>query len=71
MNVAASPDVVSLATAIDDALDSVCDYLQGTDLTLLPSDVRQALALATAAGDAIDQLLDALGIEDVDGAGGG
>ncbi|MGA2307368.1 MAG: hypothetical protein ABSH29_24745 [Acidimicrobiales bacterium] len=69
MSVTTSPDVASLAVGIDSCLDAAVDYLVDTDLSALPSAVRQALALATAAGDLIDQLLASLEIDDDDGGG--
>jgi HK97 family phage prohead protease len=59
-------DAGTLASAVDAALDSACDLVDGTDLTSLPDNVQQALALTEAAGVAVDELLDVMGIDDPD-----
>jgi hypothetical protein len=64
-----SQDVVSLAVGIDQLLDTVVDLIEGTDLTALPTDVQQGLALTSAAGALSERLLAALGVPDGNGGG--
>jgi hypothetical protein len=54
------------ARATSSALDGACDYLDGQDITALPSWAAKGFACMMAAREAIDELLDELGIVDVD-----
>jgi hypothetical protein len=65
----APPAVVEIAQAVDAALDAACDYLDGVDLSALPSEVQQGLALTSAAGALSERLLAALGVPDGNGGG--
>ena len=62
----AGDDPNAQVAAIDAALDEATSLLQGVDLTTLPAEVQQALALVTAAETVVDELMDALGIPDPD-----
>ena len=57
-------DVATLAKTIDDALDQACTLLESIDLSTLPEEVQQAIALVQSADVASDSLLDALGVFD-------
>ncbi|HEX3539642.1 MAG TPA: HK97 family phage prohead protease [Acidimicrobiales bacterium] len=59
-------DPATLASAVDAALDEAANLLDGFDVTSLPDNVQQALALVQAAGVAVDELLDVMGIDDPD-----
>jgi len=59
-------DPVALAQAVDAALDEATDLWADVDVTTLPPEVAQAIALVTAAETTVDQLLDVLGIYDAD-----
>jgi len=54
------------AQANDAAIDQALALLEGVDLTSLPAEVQQAVALIQAASVAADETLDALGVEDPD-----
>lgn len=60
----AGDDPATLAAAVDASLDQAVALLDGVDLTLLPDEVQQALALVQAAEAASDDLMDALGLYD-------
>lgn len=62
-------EVRQLASAVDASLDAYAQALGDADVSGLPANVQQALALATAAGNVSDELLDALGIDDPDDHG--
>jgi HK97 family phage prohead protease len=66
-----SRDEVSdgLAQGVDAVLDEAVDLLKGIDLTTLPPDIQQAIALLIAAEATADELLDALGLADPDELG--
>ncbi len=59
-------DPGTLAQALDAAIDEALDSLDGVDLTALPAEVQQAVALLQAADLASDELLDAMGLPDPD-----
>ena len=59
-------DPVALISAVDAAVDEALALLAGVDLTTLPAEVQQAIALIQAADVASDELLDTLGIPDPD-----
>lgn len=59
-------DCNTLVQAIDAALDHASASIGDMDVTTLPDNVQQALALMNAAGVAVDELQDVLGIEDPD-----
>jgi HK97 family phage prohead protease len=59
-------DPNALASALDATLDEAINLLEGVDITSLPPDVQQALALVNAAEVASDQLLEVLGLPDPD-----
>lgn len=61
-------DPNALASAIDATLDEAIKLLATVDVTSLPPDVQQALALINAAEVASDQLLEVLGLPDPDDA---
>jgi len=54
------------AQATDAAIDQALALLEGVDLTSLPAEVQQAIALIQAASVAADETLDALGVLDPD-----
>jgi hypothetical protein len=54
------------AQATDAAIDEALAILEGVDLTSLPAEVQQAIALIQAADAAVDEVLDALGVSDPD-----
>jgi hypothetical protein len=54
------------AQATDAAIDEALALLEGVDLTSLPAEVQQAIALIQAASVAADETLDALGVPDPD-----
>lgn len=54
------------AQAADAAIDEAIDLFASVDLTSLPAEVQQAVALVQAADAAIDEVLDALGVSDPD-----
>lgn len=54
------------AQAADAAIDAAIDLFAAVDLTSLPAEVQQAVALVQAADAALDELLDALGVVDPD-----
>lgn len=55
-----------LAQAVDAAIDEAIDLFAQVDLTSLPAEVQQAIALVQAADAAVDEILDALGVSDPD-----
>lgn len=59
-------DPATLASAVDAALDEACNLFGTVDVTTLPDEVQQGIALAQAAGVAIDELLDVMGVADPD-----
>lgn len=59
-------DPGTLALAVDAAIDQALVLLANTDLTTLPAEVQQAIALIQTADAAADDLLDALGVPDPD-----
>ena len=59
-------DPVALISALDAAVDEALALLVDTDLTTLPAEVQQAIALIQAADVVSDELLDAVGIPDPD-----
>lgn len=64
----ADDDPSALAGALDAIIDQASDLIDGVDLTTLPPDVAQALALITAAETASDALMQAMGVYDPDDA---
>lgn len=62
----ADDDPGQLAQALDAILDSALAQLEGVDVTSLPPNVQQALALITAADTASDTLLAAMNLPDPD-----
>lgn len=62
----AASDPGVLAQAVDAALDEAIDLFASVDITSLPAEVQQAIALVQAADAAVDELLDALGVADPD-----
>jgi len=54
------------AQATDASIDQALALLDGVDLTSLPAEVQQAIALIQAASVAADETLDALGVPDPD-----
>lgn len=54
------------AQAVDAAIDEAINLFAAVDLTSLPAEVQQAIALVQAADAAVDELLDALGVSDPD-----
>jgi len=54
------------AQATDASIDEALALLEGVDLTSLPAEVQQAIALIQAASVAADETLDALGVPDPD-----
>jgi len=54
------------AQAVDAAIDEAIDLFASVDITSLPAEVQQAIALVQAADAAVDELLDALGVVDPD-----
>jgi HK97 family phage prohead protease len=65
----------SLVAAVDAAIDSGIQWLDGVDIASLPDPVQQALALFQAASTSVDALMDEMNIDDPDdtddGADGG
>lgn len=59
-------DPATLASAVDAALDEACNLFGSVDITGLPDEVQQGIALAQAAGVAVDELLDVMGVADPD-----
>jgi HK97 family phage prohead protease len=59
-------DAASLAAATDAALDSAVYWFSKVDLSGLPDEVQQGIALCQAAGVAVDELLDVMGVDDPD-----
>lgn len=59
-------DASSLAAATDAALDSAVYWFGKVDLSTLPDEIQQGIALTQAAGVAVDELLDAMGVDDPD-----
>jgi hypothetical protein len=59
-------DPGAAAQAVDAAIDEAIDLFASVDLTSLPAEVQQAIALVQAADAAVDELLDALGVPDPD-----
>lgn len=59
-------DPATLASAVDAALDEACNLFASVDVTGLPDEVQQGIALAQAAGVAVDELLDVMGVADPD-----
>ena len=59
-------DPGAAAQAVDAAIDEAIDLFASVDLTSLPAEVQQAIALVQAADATVDELLDALGIPDPD-----
>lgn len=57
-----SEEVHGLASNVQGALDTAQQWLDGEDLTTLPDNVQQALALVSAASTASDALVDVMGI---------
>lgn len=55
-----------LAQAVDAAIDEAIDLFASVDITSLPAEVQQAIALVQAADAAVDEILDALGVSDPD-----
>lgn len=55
-----------LAQAVDAAIDEAIDLFASVDITSLPAEVQQAIALVQAADAAVDEILDALGVADPD-----
>lgn len=63
---ATEPTVSSVASGIDAAVDQMLTLLDGVDLTTLPQEVQDALALVEPLDTLADDLLDILGVEDPD-----
>lgn len=59
-------DPGALAQGVDAAIDEAIDLFASVDITSLPAEVQQAIALVQAADATVDELLDALGVEDPD-----
>jgi hypothetical protein len=59
-------DPMALCAALDATLDQASGLLSGVDLTTLPAEVQQALALMTAAEATCDSMMEAMGIPDPD-----
>lgn len=59
-------DAASLAAATDAALDSAVYWLSKVDVSSLPPEAQQAIALVQAAGATVDELLDVMGVFDAD-----
>ena len=59
-------DPGATAQAVDAAIDEAIDLFASVDITSLPAEVQQAIALVQAADAAVDELLDALGVVDPD-----
>ena len=59
-------DPAALIAGVDAAIDEAIDLFASVDVTTLPAEVQQAIALIQAADATVDELLDALGIPDPD-----
>jgi hypothetical protein len=59
-------DPTAMIAGIDAALDEAQDVFSSYDLTTLPDDIQQAIALVQAAGATVDELMDVVGIPDPD-----
>lgn len=59
-------DPVDLIQATDASLDQATDLFDSVDITTLPAEIQQAIALVQAAGVAIDEFMDVAGIPDPD-----
>ncbi len=59
-------DRTAMISGIDAALDEAQDVFSSYDLTTLPADIQQAIALVQAAGTTVDELMDVVGIPDPD-----
>lgn len=59
-------DPAELAQALDAAIDEALNLLEATDISTLPEEVAQAVALFQGADVLSDELLDALGVTDPD-----
>ena len=59
-------DPIALISGVDAAIDEALSLIVDVDLTTLPAEVQQAIALIRAADVAADELLEALGIPDPD-----
>lgn len=59
-------DPTTLAQAADASIDEALALLADVDLTTLPAEVQQAIALVQAADVALDELLEAIGAPDPD-----
>lgn len=55
-----------IAAGLDACVDQALALLEGVDLTTLPEEVQQAIALLQAADSSADELLDAMGVPDPD-----
>lgn len=64
-------DPKDLVAALDATLDEAAAYIGGMDVTTLPDDVQQCLALVVAAEAQADALMELLGIPDPDDSGDG
>lgn len=56
-------DARTLASALAAALDSACAQVDGMDLSTLPDNVQQSLALTRAARVAVYELLEVMGVD--------
>lgn len=63
-------DPKSLALAVEATLDEACEAFASVDITSLPAQVQQGIALVIAAENTADELLEAMGIADPDEASG-
>jgi hypothetical protein len=61
-------DPLTLVAGVDASIDQALALLVDVDLTTLPDEVQQAIALLQAADAAIDELMQVLGIPDPDDA---
>lgn len=59
-------DAGNLAAATDAAIDEAIDLFNEVDITSLPDEVQQAIALVQAADLSVDKLLEVLGVPDPD-----
>jgi hypothetical protein len=64
-------DPAALAAALDAVLDEAAELVAGIDVSKLPPEVAQAVALITAAESAADELMEAMGLYDADEAAAG
>ena len=59
-------DPTALLSGVDAAIDEAIGLFAAVDVTALPAEVQQAIALIQAADATVDELLEALGIPDPD-----